>query len=71
MQLSTVVAQAGLYENPDPWTYVTVGYTLCILGIVGYAGALVVRGRRLARQVPPEQRRWVDSAAAADAGDDT
>jgi hypothetical protein len=52
-------AQAGLYEHPDPWTYVAVGYGLCVAGIGAYAVSLRVRGRRLARRVPPEERRWL------------
>jgi hypothetical protein len=38
--------------------YVAGGWiaTLSVLG--GYAVATIRRGRRLARQVPPESRRW-------------
>jgi hypothetical protein len=61
MQLTqlVVLAQAGLYENPDGWTYVTVGYALCIIGIVAYTVSLMIRGRRLARRVPPDEQRWM------------
>jgi hypothetical protein len=54
-----LIAQAGFYENPDGWTYVVVGYGLCIAGIGAYAATLLVRGRRLARKVPPGERRWL------------
>jgi hypothetical protein len=54
-----LIAQAGLYENPDGWTYVAVGYGLCIAGIAAYTATLLMRGRRLARRVPPEERRWL------------
>jgi hypothetical protein len=66
MQLATLIAQTGLYENPEPWTYVTMGYALCILGILAYTVILMVRGRRLARQVPPGERRWITSARRED-----
>jgi hypothetical protein len=56
-----LLAQAGLYENPDPWTYVGAGYALCIIGVVAYSLTLLRRGRRLARQVPPGERRWLDA----------
>jgi hypothetical protein len=57
---ATLWAQTtGLYENPDPWTYVAAGYGLCIAGIAGYAVWLLTRGRRLSRQVPPDKRRWM------------
>lgn len=57
--VTLVLAESGLYENPDPWTYVAVGYALCLVGIGAYVGVLLARGRRLARQVPPERRRWL------------
>jgi hypothetical protein len=59
MQLTVLLGEVGLYENPAGWTYVTVGYALCILGILAYTVTLMVRGRRLARRVPPDQRRWL------------
>lgn len=42
----------------------TTGYIVtawgATFGVVAlYAGALIRRGRRLSRQVPPEQRRWM------------
>jgi hypothetical protein len=38
--------------------YVAAGWiaTFGLLG--GYAVAVVLRGRKLSRQVPPEERRW-------------
>jgi hypothetical protein len=60
MQLTAVLlGQAGFYENPDGWTYVAVGYGLCVAGIATYAATLLARGRRLARKVPPDERRWL------------
>jgi hypothetical protein len=59
MQLTVLLGEAGFYENPEGWTYVGVGYALCIIGILAYTVSLMVRGRRLARRVPPGQRRWL------------
>ena len=38
--------------------YVAAGWIGTAVLIGGYAVALVRRGRRLARQVPPGERRW-------------
>jgi len=38
---------------------VLAGWGLTIAGFVAYTVHLVVRGRRLARQVPAEERRWM------------
>jgi hypothetical protein len=40
------------------FTYILAGWgvTLAVLGF--YCASLVLRGRRLSRQVPPERRRW-------------
>jgi hypothetical protein len=61
MQLTTLVAAlaADPYQAPEQFGYVLAGWGLCIAGFVAYAVALVVRGRRLARQVPAEERRWM------------
>jgi hypothetical protein len=33
-----------------------------VFGVLAvYAGVTVARGRRLARRVPPDRRRWVDT----------
>jgi membrane protein implicated in regulation of membrane protease activity len=53
----TILAEA--YTSPEQWSYVLVGWGLCIVGFILYAVVLVLRGRRLARQVPPEDRRWM------------
>ena len=34
------------------------GLSLVVLGL--YTASLVVRGRRLSQQVPPERRRWTN-----------
>lgn len=41
--------------------YLLAGWSIG-LGVLGiYAFRVVVRGRHLARQVPPERRRWMTS----------
>jgi Na+/melibiose symporter-like transporter len=57
--LMLVLAQAEVYRQPEQWGYVLTGWALCVLGFVAYTVSLVVRSRRLARQVPPEERRWM------------
>jgi Heme exporter protein D (CcmD) len=38
--------------------YVAVAWGGTFLLVGGYAASLVARGRKLSRQVPPEDRRW-------------
>lgn len=52
--VSTVVA-----ELHGGWGNVAASYALVIGAIVAYAAYVIVRGRRLGRQVPPEDRRWM------------
>lgn len=40
------------------WLYVGLGWGVSAGALVGYAALVVARGRRLSRQVPPEERRW-------------
>ncbi len=42
------------------WQYVIPGYLIVFVTLAAYAGYLVRRGRRLAEQVPPEKRRFLD-----------
>lgn len=39
--------------------YIIAGYAATVVVLGGYALRLVARGRRLSRQVPPEDRRWM------------
>lgn len=41
--------------------FVLTGYAAVALAFAGYGVWLIRRGRELAKQVPPEQRRWSDS----------
>jgi hypothetical protein len=39
-------------------TFIVAGWGVSLAVLGGYAASLVLRGRRLSRQVPPERRRW-------------
>jgi len=41
------------------WGYVIAGWVLVFGGLAVYAAWVIVRGRNLSRQVPPEERRWM------------
>lgn len=38
---------------------VITAYVATVGAIVAYAVAVIVRGRRLSRELPPEERRWM------------
>ncbi len=38
--------------------YVDAGYAITAVVLIGYALRTVVRGRRLARRLPPEEQTW-------------
>ena len=38
--------------------YIAAGWGSAVVLIGGYALAVTRKGRKLSRQVPPEQRRW-------------
>jgi hypothetical protein len=39
-------------------SYIVAGWTITLVTLAAYTASLVLRGRRLSRQVPPERRRW-------------
>jgi hypothetical protein len=41
------------------WGYVAAGYLIVGGALASYAARLLVRGRRLSREVRPEDRRWL------------
>ncbi|HEX2576516.1 MAG TPA: heme exporter protein CcmD [Aquihabitans sp.] len=43
----------------DEWAYVAGAYGLVIAVLVAYAAWTIVRGRRIGRRLPPEERRWM------------
>ena len=48
----------GAYASPNEWNYVLVGWALIVGLIAAYAVITLVKGRRLSKQLPPEERRW-------------
>lgn len=40
------------------WSYVTVTYVVTVGLIGGYAAWILRRGRKVGRQLPPEERTW-------------
>ena len=42
----------------DVWVYVILAWLVVLGGTGVYAWSVVSRGRKLSRQVPPEDRRW-------------
>ena len=38
--------------------YVAAGWAIPLAALAAYALRTIARGRRLAEQVPPEERRW-------------
>jgi hypothetical protein len=42
----------------DDLRYLVGGWGLSLLAIGGYSLRVVLRGRKLASRVPPEERRW-------------
>ena len=53
----TVIAQIG--DTSSQWGYVAAGYGLVLGGIAVYVLLVLRKGRQLARQVKPEDRRWM------------
>ena len=41
--------------------YLLAGWGISLAALAVYAVRLMVRGRKLSRQVPEDQRRWIDS----------
>ena len=42
--------------------YLVAGWSIGLGGMGLYAASLVLRGRRLSRQVPEDRRRWMTTA---------
>jgi len=43
----------------DAWDNVALGYIIVIGLLIAYAAWVLVRGRRLSKQVPAKDRRWM------------
>jgi hypothetical protein len=39
--------------------YVAAGYLVVFGGLIAYATSVIARGRKLSRELPPEERRWM------------
>lgn len=50
---------AASSPDTDSWGYVIAAYALVVVVLVLYAAWTIVRGRRVGRQLPPEDRRWM------------
>jgi hypothetical protein len=46
-------------EPANQWGYVAFAYVVVVGALVGYAALTILRGRRVGRQLPPEDRRWM------------
>jgi hypothetical protein len=57
--LASVAVFAQVGEQSNQWAYVAAGYGLVLVGIVVYTLLVLRKGRQLARQVKPEDRRWM------------
>lgn len=42
----------------SPWTYVGLAYGVTVGMIGGYTAWVLKRGRKIGRQLPPEDRKW-------------
>ncbi|QXC60947.1 heme exporter protein CcmD [Aquihabitans sp. G128] len=50
---------AAAEADPNEWSYVAAAYALVVGVILLYAIWTIVRGRKVGRQLPPEDRRWM------------
>ncbi len=57
--LATVTVLAQITDASSQWGYVAAGAGLVILALVVYTVLVLRKGRQLARQVKPEERRWM------------
>lgn len=46
-------------QQADYWNYVGTGFGTVFVVISAYTFRTLRRGRRLSRQLPPDQRRWL------------
>lgn len=40
------------------WTYVTATYAIAVGLFGGYTAWVISKGRKVGRQLPPEERKW-------------
>lgn len=41
------------------WSYIAGGYGMAVGTLVLLTISIIIRGRRIGRQVPPQERRWL------------
>ena len=41
------------------WNNVAAAYAVTIVAVAAYAVFVILRGRKVTRQLPPEDRRWM------------
>ena len=46
-------------DQPDEMAYVWASYVVTVVALAAFAVVTSVRGRRVGRQLPPEDRRWM------------
>jgi heme exporter protein CcmD len=46
-------------DQPDEMAYVWASYVVTVAVLALFAAVTIVRGRRVGRQLPPEERRWM------------
>ncbi len=49
----------ALSEVSNHWPFIIGAWGVTFAAVGGYAASLIRRGRRLSRQLPPEDRRWM------------
>lgn len=57
--VATVAVFAQITDETNSWAYVAAGYGLVLAGIGLYVALVLRKGRQLARQLDPEDRRWM------------
>lgn len=50
---------SSVLATTSAWTYVAVTYSAAAVLIGGYAAWVIQRGRKVGRQLPPEERTWM------------
>jgi len=46
-------------DQPDEMAYVWASYLVAVVVLAAFAAVTIVRGRRVGRQLPPDERRWM------------
>jgi len=45
--------------DQNSWGYVGITYSIAIAVLLAYTVWVIWRGRRVSRQLPPDERRWM------------